>query len=162
MFVIMQEGKPVVVTYRDVAKGAIAALAERGGSTFPVIKKYLDMDATKNRFLKTALTVGVKSGWFIENKGKYRISKKKVNAEAAAAKKKARAKAKKEAKAAKRKAVARAKKRAKLKRRKQAHFALVRKKQRYCRCQHCHQRRLKMRHHHHKRCRHRHKGRFRR
>ena len=38
------------MAYRDLAKGAIAGLKERAGSSLPAIKKYLKLDASKNRF----------------------------------------------------------------------------------------------------------------
>ncbi len=86
------------MSYRELAKGAIAALKERGGSSLVAIKNYLKLEASKNRFLNAALAAGVKSGFFVKNKGKFKLS--------AAAKKKPRKKKKKSNKAAKRKAAA--------------------------------------------------------
>ena len=61
------------MAYRDLAKGAIAGLKERAGSSLPAIKKFLKLDASKNRFLNAALSSGVKSGFFVKNKGKYKL-----------------------------------------------------------------------------------------
>ena len=87
-----------IMAYRELAKGAIAGLKERAGSSLPAIKKYLGLDASKNRHLNAALAAGVKAGYFVKNKGKYKLS--------AAAKKKPKKAKKKSNKAAKRKAAA--------------------------------------------------------
>ena len=63
------------MSYRDLAKGAIAGLKERAGSSLPAIKKYLGLDSSKFRHLNAALAAGVKSGFFVENNGKYKLAK---------------------------------------------------------------------------------------
>ena len=61
------------MAYQALAKSAIAGLKERAGSSLPAIKKFLKLDASKNRFLNAALSSGVKSGFFVKNKGKYKL-----------------------------------------------------------------------------------------
>ena len=76
---------------KDAVTKAITELNERGGSSLPAIKKFLvgqgwDFEAgpQKNQLLK-GLATGVEKGYFIKNKGSYKVEKKK----AAPAKKKA-------------------------------------------------------------------------
>ena len=95
-------------SYREHAKTAIAGLKDRAGSSLAAIKKFLKLDPSKNRFLNAALASGVKSGFFVKNKGKYKLSpeakkpaKKKVAKKKKPAKKK---KAKKKKPAKKKKA----------------------------------------------------------
>ena len=63
--------EPILSTskYQNLAEEAILALRERKGSSLQAIKKNLNLNADKIRFLNTALRKGVKSGFFFKEKG---------------------------------------------------------------------------------------------
>ena len=69
-------------SYKERAKAAILALKERSGSSLPALKKFLKLDPSQWRYLNAALAAGVKSGFFVKNKGKFKLSAeaKKVRA----------------------------------------------------------------------------------
>ena len=50
------------------------ALKERSGSSLPAIKKFLGASPAQYRFINAALRSGVSSGFFVKNKGKYKLS----------------------------------------------------------------------------------------
>ena len=64
----------MVSIYRDQIKACILALKERSGSSLPAIKKFLGASPAQYRFINAALRSGVASGFFVKNKGKYKLS----------------------------------------------------------------------------------------
>jgi hypothetical protein len=78
-------------------------LKERAGSSLQGIKKALNATPAQYRFINAALKAGVKSGFFVKNKGKFKLSaaakkppaKKKKKAKKKVKKKKKKAKKKK-------------------------------------------------------------------
>ena len=80
------------MAYLIQARDAILALKERGGSSLPALKKYMNLSPDKFRHLNAALKSGAASGAFVKVGGKYKVAKK-----AAAPKKKPAAKKKKAA-----------------------------------------------------------------
>jgi hypothetical protein len=64
----------VLLFLRERAKAAILALKERSGSSLPALKKFLKLDPSQWRFLNAALKAGVASGFFVKNKGKFKLS----------------------------------------------------------------------------------------
>merc|ERR1711998_253609 len=67
-------GKPVPPSYKDQIRACILALKERSGSSLPAIKKFLGASPAQYRYINAALRSGVASGFFIKNKGKYKLS----------------------------------------------------------------------------------------
>merc|ERR1712138_120154 len=61
-------------SYKDQIKACILALKERSGSSLPALKKFLNASPSQYRFINAALRSGVASGFFIKNKGKYKLS----------------------------------------------------------------------------------------
>ena len=61
-------------SFKDQIKGALMRLKDRNGSSVPAIKKFLNATPSQFRFVNAALKDGVKSGFFIKNKGKYKVS----------------------------------------------------------------------------------------
>ena len=61
-------------TWRERVETAIIALGERNGSSMHALKSYLNLQPTHFDYLKDALKSGVESGFFIKNKGKYKLS----------------------------------------------------------------------------------------
>jgi len=62
-------------SYKDQIKAALMALKEfRTGSSLPAIKKFLGASPAQYRYINAALRSGVASGFFIKNKGKYKLS----------------------------------------------------------------------------------------
>merc|ERR1712072_1498895 len=59
---------------RDQIKACILALKERSGSSLQAIKKFLGASPAQYRFINAALRSGVASGFFVKNKGKYKLS----------------------------------------------------------------------------------------
>ena len=59
-------------------KQSLIALDERGGSSLPAIKKYLNASEEDYRFINAALRAGVASGLFVKYKGKYKINPRGV------------------------------------------------------------------------------------
>ena len=96
---------PAIKHYREQIKAAILALKERSGSSLPALKKFLNASPSQYRFINAALRTGVASGFFVKNKGKYKLSaeakkppKKKKKKKKKKAKKKKKKKKKKKAK----------------------------------------------------------------
>ena len=58
----------------DKIKAALLKLKERTGSSLPAIKKALRAKPSEFRFINAALKKGTESGFFIRNKGKWRLS----------------------------------------------------------------------------------------
>jgi len=58
-------------SFKDQVKGAIP---QRGGISLQGIKKALNTTPAQNKFVNKALKDGVRSGLFIKNKGKYKLS----------------------------------------------------------------------------------------
>ena len=62
-------------SYKDQIKAALLALKEfRTGTSLPNIKKFLGASPAQYRYINAALRSGVASGFFIKNKGKYKLS----------------------------------------------------------------------------------------
>lgn len=62
-------------SYKIQIKAALMALKEtRTGSSLPAIKKFLDASPAQYRYINAALRKGVETGFFIKNKGKYKLS----------------------------------------------------------------------------------------
>ena len=62
-------------SYKIQIKAALLALKEtRTGSSLPAIKKYLGASPAQYRYINAALRKGVATGFFIKNKGKYKLS----------------------------------------------------------------------------------------
>ena len=61
-------------SYLEQIKACILALKERAGSSLPAIKKFLNATPSQYRFINAALKAGVASGYFVKNKGKYKLS----------------------------------------------------------------------------------------
>ena len=76
-------------------------MKERAGSSLQGIKKALNATPAQYRYINAALKAGVKSGFFVKNKGKYKLS---AAAKKPPAKKKKKKKAKKKKKKKKKKA----------------------------------------------------------
>ena len=77
-------------------------MKERSGSSLPALKKFLNASPSQYRFINAALRTGVASGFFVKNKGKYKLSaeakkppKKKKKKKKKKAKKKTKKKTKK-------------------------------------------------------------------
>ena len=60
--------------HTDKIKEALLQLKDRMGSSLPAIKKALRAKPTEFRFINAALRKGTESGFFIRNKGKWRLS----------------------------------------------------------------------------------------
>ena len=69
---VLQYGKKP--TFQERAAQAIYQLKECNGSSRQAIKAFLQLDSEKFHFLNKALAKGVKSGFFIMNKGKYKLA----------------------------------------------------------------------------------------
>ena len=65
------------VTFKQRAARAILELHDNKGSSLQAIKKFLNLDPSKWRYLNNALYKGVRSGFFVKNKGKYKLAGKK-------------------------------------------------------------------------------------
>ena len=65
------------VTFKQRAARAILELHDNKGSSLQAIKKFLSLDPSKWRYLNNALYKGVRSGFFVKNKGKYKLAGKK-------------------------------------------------------------------------------------
>jgi histone H1/5 len=61
-------------SFKDQIKGAILTLKDRRGISLQGIKKALNTTPAQSRFVVKALRKGVESGFFIKNKGKYKLS----------------------------------------------------------------------------------------
>ena len=61
-------------SYKEQIKACILALKERAGSSLPAIKKFLNATPSQYRFINAALKAGVASGFFVKNKGKFKLS----------------------------------------------------------------------------------------
>ena len=61
-------------SYLEQIKACILALKERAGSSLPAIKKFLNATPSQYRFINAALKAGVASGFFVKNKGKFKLS----------------------------------------------------------------------------------------
>ena len=61
-------------SFKDQIKGALMGLKDRKGLSVPAIKKFLNATPAQYRFVNEALNKGVKSGFFIKNQGKYKLS----------------------------------------------------------------------------------------
>ena len=62
-------------SFKEQIKGAILALKDRTGSSLPAIKKFLSATPAQYRFINAALKSGVAAGFFVKNKGSYKLSK---------------------------------------------------------------------------------------
>ena len=61
------------MAYLIQARDAILALKERGGSSLPALKKYMNLSPDKFRHLNAALKSGAASGAFVKVGGLSRI-----------------------------------------------------------------------------------------
>jgi hypothetical protein len=60
-------------SYKIMIKAAILALKDHPGSSLPSIKRFLNFSEDKSRYINAALRNGVANGYFIKNKGKYKL-----------------------------------------------------------------------------------------
>lgn len=60
--------------YKERIAGAILFIKDRNGLSLASIKKLLNATSGQHRFIRAALRKGVESGYFVKNKGKYKLS----------------------------------------------------------------------------------------